>query len=261
MLATSNNLHLISKLKYNAALTFKYTGEQPKRGRKRLYGEKVDAHNIPQTYWKETITTDDTRSEIYNFEAYSQHTFGQQILNIVVCKTIRLSDNKVAINIWFSSDVDLAYNLLLDYYSLRFQIEFDFRDAKQHFGFSDFKNYKEQKVTNFANLSFTMCLVAKIQLAEFRTKLLTISQKSERVTRSHPFTINCGLLFKSFWYRSFLYNIALRFALRVEYHKIYSAIELPTSFAIFAAIYLVFGRRVRFCPKRFRECGWRQFLF
>ena len=171
LLATSNKLQLISKLKYNAALTFKYSGEQASRGRKRIYGDKVDAHNIPQTHWKETITTEDMRTDIYNFEAYSQQTFGQQLLNIVVLQTTRISDNKVTINIWFSTDLNLDYNLLLDYYSLRFQIEFDFRDAKQHFGFSDFKNYKEKKVTSFANLSFTMCLISKILLEEFRAKL------------------------------------------------------------------------------------------
>jgi len=32
----------------------------------------------------------------------------------------------------FSDDLNLSYDLLMTYYSLRFQIEFNFRDAKQH---------------------------------------------------------------------------------------------------------------------------------
>jgi putative transposase len=40
---------------------------------------------------------------------------------------------------FFSNDLMIQADILLDYYSLRFQIEFDFRDAKQHFGLSDFK--------------------------------------------------------------------------------------------------------------------------
>ena len=53
---------------------------------------------------------------------------------------------------------------------MRFQIEFHFRDAKQHFGLSDFKNYKEQNLTNFVNMSFTMCLVSRIFLEQLRVE-------------------------------------------------------------------------------------------
>jgi len=89
-------------------------------------------------------------------------------LNIIIQRKTRISDEKVAINIWFSTDLNLDFQTLLDYYSLRFQIEFDFRDAKQHFGLSDFKNYKQENLTNFVNLSFTMCLIAKVQLVHYR---------------------------------------------------------------------------------------------
>jgi len=45
---------------------------------------------------------------------------------------------------------------LIKYYSLRFQIEFNFRDAKQFWGLEDFMNTNEQGVINAANLSFLM---------------------------------------------------------------------------------------------------------
>jgi putative transposase len=32
----------------------------------------------------------------------------------------------------FSSDITLGYEQLIDYYRLRFQLEFNFRDAKQY---------------------------------------------------------------------------------------------------------------------------------
>jgi len=53
----------------------------------------------------------------------------------------------------FSSDLDLAYAQIIDYYSLRFQIEFNFRDAKQYWGLEDFMNVSETAVTNAANLA------------------------------------------------------------------------------------------------------------
>ena len=56
----------------------------------------------------------------------------------------------------------------MDYYSLRFQIEFNFRDAKQFFGLSDFKNIKEKQVTNAINLSMFMTLLSKILLQKYR---------------------------------------------------------------------------------------------
>ncbi len=60
----------------------------------------------------------------------------------------------------FSSDVELSWEKLVDYYSLRFQIEFNFRDAKQHFGLEDFMNQRKIGVENAANLSFLMVNVS-----------------------------------------------------------------------------------------------------
>lgn len=54
------------------------------------------------------------------------------------------------------SDVELAYDKLLEYYQLRFQIEFNFRDAKQYWGLEDFMNISKQAVYNAANLAMFM---------------------------------------------------------------------------------------------------------
>ena len=56
----------------------------------------------------------------------------------------------------FSTDLDLSSAQIVDYYSLRFQIEFNFRDAKQHWGLEDFMNVTQQAVTNATNLAFFM---------------------------------------------------------------------------------------------------------
>src|SRR5207244_3952391 len=52
------------------------------------------------------------------------------------------------------------YFPLVDYYGLRFQIEFKFRDAKQYWGLEDFMNVTPTGVTNAANLSLFMVNVA-----------------------------------------------------------------------------------------------------
>ena len=63
----------------------------------------------------------------------------------------------------FSSDLDLDAETLIDYYSLRFQIEFNFRDAKQFWGLDDFMNVKQIPANNAANLSmFRVNVSAKL---------------------------------------------------------------------------------------------------
>jgi hypothetical protein len=44
----------------------------------------------------------------------------------------------------------------VELYSLRFQIEFNFRDAKQYWGLEDFMNVSSTAVTNAVNLAFFM---------------------------------------------------------------------------------------------------------
>ncbi|MDQ7046740.1 MAG: hypothetical protein Q9M39_03645 [Sulfurovum sp.] len=64
-------------------------------------------------------------------------------LNIVIIEKINLSTGKIAHVNLFSTDLTLDYEKIIDYYSLRFQIEFVFRDAKQYWGMEDFMNIKK----------------------------------------------------------------------------------------------------------------------
>jgi putative transposase len=57
----------------------------------------------------------------------------------------------------------LSWDKLIDYYCLRFQLEFNFRDAKQYWGLEDFMTTSPNGVTNAANLSlFMVNLVERI---------------------------------------------------------------------------------------------------
>ncbi|CAA6816402.1 MAG: Transposase IS4 family protein [uncultured Thiotrichaceae bacterium] len=63
---------------------------------------------------------------------------------------------KTARIILFSTDLELDAENLVKYYRLRFQIEFNFRAAKQHWGLEDFMVTQQQAVSNAANLSLFM---------------------------------------------------------------------------------------------------------
>jgi hypothetical protein len=88
----------------------------------------------------------------------------------VILKT-DLSTQAQAHVILFSTDLELAYEKMIDYYSLRFQIEFNFRDAKQYWGLDDFMNIEQTAVTNAANLSFFMVNFSSILLQRFRRSI------------------------------------------------------------------------------------------
>jgi putative transposase len=123
---------------------------------------------------KKTEQKDGKIHQYYQFFAYNKASKG--ILLNVVAVIIIDEKGKISTNVWFSNDSTICWETLLAYYSMRFQIEYHFRDAngatlRQHFGLADFKNYKEKNVTNFVNLSFTMCLMAEIILQKYRTEL------------------------------------------------------------------------------------------
>ena len=67
-----------------------------------------------------------------------------------------IAPTHLALDGHFGNNLELSYQKLIDYYSLRFQIEFNFRDAKQFWGLEDFMNTTETAVTNAVNLSFFM---------------------------------------------------------------------------------------------------------
>ena len=152
-------LHLISKLRRDSALYFPYTGKQKKRGAKRKYGSKLDYNQIPDAYLISTETVGKIRTHIYQMQMW--HKLFPDKLNIVIVRKINLETGKWAHVVLFSSDLTLAADKLVDYYRLRFQIEFNFRDAKQFWGLEDFMNIEQRPVHNFANLSMFMVTVSQ----------------------------------------------------------------------------------------------------
>jgi len=151
-------LHLISKLRSDSALYFKWDGVYSGKGRKPVYGDKVDYGKLPSTHLKSEKTEKHIRTRIYQLNVLHKKIAGS--LNVVIISKKNVKTGKVAHVILFSTDLELEWEKIIDYYSLRFQIEFNFRDAKQHWGLEDFMVIKEQSVFNAANLSLWMVNVS-----------------------------------------------------------------------------------------------------
>jgi putative transposase len=147
-------LHLISKMRSDAALYLPFEGEYQKRGPKPKQGDKIDVRALPDKFRKETRVEDGLRIEIYQGQFINKEF--DFPLNVVIIVKTKLTTAAQAHVILFSTDMEQAYDQIINFYSLRFQIEFNFRDAKQFWGLEDFMNVKETAVTNAANLSLFM---------------------------------------------------------------------------------------------------------
>jgi len=154
------DLEIISKLKRNSALHFPNEEEYKGVGTRKRYGTKIDYKNLPDTFLKQTEIDEkeEIETKIYQMEMM-HHKFSEN-LNIVIIHKKNIKTNRVAHIILFSSDLTLEFKKIVDYYSLRFQIEFVFRDAKQYWGLEDFMNIQEVAINNWANLSTYMVNVS-----------------------------------------------------------------------------------------------------
>ena len=159
-------LHFVSKLRSDAALYEPFTGKYCGRGARPKYGDKVEVGKMKKKYLKSDKKENSIRTQIY--QAILLNKGFVFSLNVVVILKTNLSTRKQAHIILFSTDLKLPYEKLFDYYTLRFQIEFNFRDAKQYWGLDDFMNVKQEAVTNAANLSFFMANFSSVLLRRFR---------------------------------------------------------------------------------------------
>jgi putative transposase len=165
-MARECKLQLISKLRSDSALYLPYTGEYAGRGPRRIYGDKLNPRAIPHRYLRHSTVERDIQSCTYQFQAL--HKTCAQPLNVVCIVKTNLKTHAQAHVLLFSSDLALSYDKVVDYYCLRFHLEFNFRDAKQHWGLEDFMTTHPTRVETAANLSLFMVNLVERLLRELR---------------------------------------------------------------------------------------------
>lgn len=159
-------LHIISKLRHDAALYLPYAGPKPRRGPTPRYGEKLNYAQLPPETRDHSVTDGEYRIDTYRMTVF--HKSFSDALNVVVVVKTHLKTGKRGHVVLFSTDLDLTADQIVDFYSLRFQIEFNFRDAKQYWGLDDFMNVKPVPVTNAVNLAFLMVNLSAVLLKPYR---------------------------------------------------------------------------------------------
>lgn len=149
---------VVSRLRDDADLQYIFTGEQKKgRGRKRKYDGKIDFKQLNPKYAKLVSELEDEK--IYLLEVYSKSM--DMSLNIVIVYT-KGSKDKWMHKIYFSTDLKQDWKEVLEFYRLRFQIEFLYRDAKQFTGLNHCEARSKNKLDFHWNMSLTAINIAKI---------------------------------------------------------------------------------------------------
>ena len=162
-----NNLHLVSKLRHDAGLYLPYAGPKPKYGPTPKFGEQIGYDHLPAECLVQSSIEDGIRTDVYQAKLWNKEF--PIALNVVILHKTILKTQKVAHVVLFSTDLALSFDKLIEYYKLRFQIEFNFRDAKQYWGLEDFMNVEQTPVTNAANLSMLMVNLSHLLLDRYRS--------------------------------------------------------------------------------------------
>lgn len=160
-------LHIISKMHHNAQLYLEPTAQEKAERPRLKYGTRLDYKHLPEALCCSSTTEDGYRTDIY--QARCLHKDYVDRLNVVIIVRTHLETQRVGHVVLFSSDLSLEFGKLVDYYALRFQIEFTFRDAKQYFGLEDFMGVKETSVANAVGLSFFLVNLSTHLLSHLRT--------------------------------------------------------------------------------------------
>ena len=122
-------LAVISKLRCGANLRYLYTGVQKKtRGRPRKYNGKVDLTDLTRFTFVETAPY-----QVDLYTARSWHVSLKRQIRVAYLIDRRLP-NRTRTCLLFSTDVEQDPQQIVQFYKLRFGIEFIFRDAKQFTG-------------------------------------------------------------------------------------------------------------------------------
>jgi putative transposase len=159
-------LHILSKMQHNAELYQLPTSEEKAQHPRRKYGARIDYLHLPEALRVSSASEEGYCTQVYQVRCLHKHF--AELINVVIIVRTHLESGRVGHVVLFSSDLSLSALRLIDYYALRFQIEFTFRDAKQYFGLEDFMGVKEISIHNAVGLSFFMVNLSRYLLDALR---------------------------------------------------------------------------------------------
>jgi hypothetical protein len=149
-------LHVISNLRHDANLRYRYPGpRQKRRGAPQKYDGKVNLQDLRR------LTPVGLSDPVTLYTAV--------VTSVALKRNIRLGyvcnrqGTKLLTALLFSTDTTLAADAIYRYYTARFQMELLFRDAKQVTGLADFQVRSQRRIAFHVNASMTALNFLKLE--------------------------------------------------------------------------------------------------
>jgi hypothetical protein len=157
---TPDGFHLVSRLRNDAVLNYIWTGHKTgKRGRPKTKGDKIDFGNIDKSKMQ-AISIDPKDGEAYALKAHCK-SLGQTISLVIHLLP------KGGHRLYFSTDENMSGKDVIEFYRTRFQIEFNYREAKQFTGLTHCQARDTRKLDFAYNASFAAVNLAKALRYEY----------------------------------------------------------------------------------------------
>jgi len=148
---------IISRLRDDADLRYIFDGQRTKsKGRPKQYDGKIDYQLIQDKHLPKVSTM---KEEIIRTGIVYSKSLKMNIRLVMVCTPNK--KGKWSHKLYFSTHTDQDWQEVLEFYRLRFQIEFLYRDAKQYTGLNDCEARSVNKFAFHVNAALTAINLAK----------------------------------------------------------------------------------------------------
>lgn len=168
---TGMGFHLISRFRDDAHLM--YPTNMPrtgKRGRPKKFDGKVDFNNLDYSRFEKLDLSID--GECYTAILHSK------ALDTNVRVVVWISPDNEVHKLYFSTDISMTGKDIIETYRTRFQIEFNFRDAKQHAGLCSSQSRNLDRIDFNFNASLTSINLAKVYAKKMGKPFSMVSIKT-----------------------------------------------------------------------------------
>lgn len=154
----ANGFECITRMRDDANIMYNYTGEQSGgKGRPKKYAGKVNLQKIDRRRFKLVESTGELR--VYECTVYN--VMLQFNVKVAYVEFLDKSGNVLTSKIFMSTNLSRDAKTLVKYYRARYQMEFNFRDAKQYTGLTHCQARDKEKLEFHFNASLTSVNIAK----------------------------------------------------------------------------------------------------
>lgn len=155
----SVGIHVVSRFRKDVVLRYKYIGaKENKRGRPKTYGDRVDVNNLDMRHFTLFLENEEMRC----FQAVVHAKSAKRWVKLVVVHYLEEENEVKNVKIYFCTDTALEGSKVLKYYTLRFQIEFLYRDSKQFTGLEHCQSRDKNSLDFHFNAALTAVSLAKV---------------------------------------------------------------------------------------------------